>query len=179
MCDTRRTRRGRTPLKIFTSLLAAPFIVFHCSMRHNRTSYTVNRIEGKWKFQIRVSFSWFYFMFLFFCNSPHTVQLHTTKINLLPGGQYSKHIRVAVGFALVRPFWKKNYFFKRQCIQHESANWGHYFCVSYWRRAGHFTWGKEISFIFRSFQDPEYWPNPGDRNTRPSAIYNHALYRLN
>ena len=92
------------PLKIFTSLLAAPFIVFHCSMRHNRTSYTVNRIEGKWKFQIRVSFSWFYFMFLFFCNSPHTVQLHTTKINLLPGGQYSKHIRVAVGFALVRPF---------------------------------------------------------------------------
>ena len=44
------------PLKIFASLLAAPFIVFHCSMRHNRTSYTVNRIEGKWKFQIRVSF---------------------------------------------------------------------------------------------------------------------------
>ena len=75
------------PLKIFTRLLAAPFIVFHCSMRHNRTSCTVNRIEGKWKFQIRVSFSWFYFMFLFFCNSPHTVQLHTTKINLLPGGQ--------------------------------------------------------------------------------------------
>ena len=92
------------PLKIFTSLWAAPFIVFHCSMRHNRTSYTVNRIEGKWKFQIRVSFSWFYFMFLFFCNSPHTVQLHTTKINLLPGGQYSRHIRVAVVFALVRPF---------------------------------------------------------------------------
>ena len=80
-------------------------------MRHNRTSYTVNRIEGKWKFQIRVSFSWFYFMFLFFCNSPHTVQLHTTKINLLPGGQYSKHIRVAVGFALVRPFWKKKTIF--------------------------------------------------------------------
>ena len=36
------------PFTIFTSLLAAHIIVFHsCSIRHNRTSYTVKRIEGK------------------------------------------------------------------------------------------------------------------------------------
>ena len=54
-----------------------------------------------------------FFLVLFSCsfsNNPHTVQLHTTIINLLPGGQHSRHIRVAVAFALVRPFWKKNYF---------------------------------------------------------------------
>ena len=54
-----------------------------------------------------------FFLVLFSCsfsNNPHTVQLQTTIINLLPGGQHSRHIPVAVAFALVRPFWKKNYF---------------------------------------------------------------------
>ena len=55
-----------------------------------------------------------FFLVLFSCSfskNPHTVQLHTTIINLLPEGQHSRHIRVAVAFALVRPFWKKkNYF---------------------------------------------------------------------
>ena len=33
--------------------------------------------------------------------------------------------------------------FECQVIQHESANWGHYFYVSNWRRDCHFTWSSE------------------------------------
>ena len=79
-------------------------------MRHNRTSYTVNRIEGKWKFQIRVSFLGFISCSFSFVTVP-TMCNYTTKINLWPGGQYSRHIRVAVAFALVRPFWKNKTIF--------------------------------------------------------------------
>ena len=33
--------------------------------------------------------------------------------------------------------------FECHCIQHESTNLGHYFCVSYRRRDHHFTWPSE------------------------------------
>ena len=38
---------------------------------------------------------------------------------------------------------KKCTLFECQCIQHGSANWGHYINVSYWRRGCHFTWSSE------------------------------------
>ena len=41
---------------------------------------------------------------------------------------------------------------KCQCIQHESANWGHYFYASYWRRDRHFMWWsepREVRAIFK------------------------------
>ena len=38
-----------------------------------------------------------------------------------------------------------HFLFECQCIKHESANWGHYFYVSQWRRDRHFTWSSEPS----------------------------------
>ena len=38
---------------------------------------------------------------------------------------------------------KKALYLSVKCIKHESANWGHYIYVSYWRRDRHFTWSSE------------------------------------
>ena len=38
---------------------------------------------------------------------------------------------------------KKRALFESQCIFHKSANWAHYFYVSYWRWERHFTWSSE------------------------------------
>ena len=40
-------------------------------------------------------------------------------------------------------FIKKGTSFECQCIWNESANWGHYFYVSYWSRDRLFTWSSE------------------------------------
>ena len=57
--------------------------------------------------------------------------------------------------------------------KHESANWGHYFYVSYWRRDRHFTWSsqpreglaacsaKEVPSFLSYFKTLSIGPAPG------------------
>ena len=83
---------------------------------------------------------------------------------------------------------EKNAFYLR--AKHESANWGHYFYVSNWRRGRHFTWSSEprdglavcrvkAVFSFLSyFKTKEYWSGRGNRtrdHPRPPAVQSSAL----
>ena len=71
----------------------------------------------------------------------------------------------------------------RKC---ESANWGHYINVSYWRRDRHFTWSSEKREglatcsakgvrSFLSYLRPWVLVRPRESNLRPPALQSSAL----
>ena len=79
-----------------------------------------------------------------------------------------------------------HFLFECQCSKHESANWGHYFYVSYWRRDRHFTWSsepregpaacsaKEVPSFLSHFKTLSNGPAPGIEPATSRSAVKHS-----